>query len=252
MRFVLTLSTALVVMLTSLPSEACTIIAVGKDASADGSVLISQTDSGQDTRIYVVHGRKFEPGSKAPVYFGIQDATLELEDDGDILGYIPQAEETYTYFHTAYSHINEHQLAIAESTTDQREELKVTRETGGQIMTIEQAMIFALQPAEIGGPVEAGGLWHLATVQDVRDAQYSDLEDPATRKHVRRKYIHEKLTYYVVELTKNESPIEVYEHVLMRLAQQEADMVKTLSAQSQDPDSVTQQRIKEMQKLLNP
>ncbi len=68
-----------------------------------------------------------------------------MRDDGDILGYIPQAEETYTYFHTAYSHINEHQLAIAESTTDQREELKVTRETGGQIMTIEQAMIFALQ-----------------------------------------------------------------------------------------------------------
>ncbi|MGD9020953.1 MAG: C69 family dipeptidase [Lysobacterales bacterium] len=145
MRFVLTLSTALVVMLTSLPSEACTIIAVGKGASADGSVLISQTDTGQDSRIYVVHGQKFEPGSKAPVYFGIQDATLELEDDGEILGYIPQAEETYTYFHTAYSHINEHQLAIAESTTDQRKELRVTRETGGQIMTIEQAMIFALQ-----------------------------------------------------------------------------------------------------------
>ena len=146
MRVILTIITVLVAILAApITAEACTIIAVGKDATADGSVLVSQTDTGQDTRIYVVHGRKFEPGSRAPVYFGIQDATLELEDDGDILGYIPQAEETYTYFHTAYSHINEHQLAIAESTTDQREELKVTRETGGQIMTIEQAMIFALQ-----------------------------------------------------------------------------------------------------------
>ena len=146
MRYVLTLTTALVVLLASInTTQACTIIAVGKDASADGSVLISQTDTGQDSRIYVVHGRKFEPGSKAPVYFGIQDATNELGDDGDILGYIPQAEETYAYFHTAYSHINEHQLAIAESTTDQREELRVTRETGEQIMTIEQAMVFALQ-----------------------------------------------------------------------------------------------------------
>ncbi len=146
MRLILTLTTALVVMLASInTTEACTIIAVGKDASADGSVLISQTDTGQDSRIYVVHGKKFEPGSKAPVYFGIQDATNELKDDGEILGYIPQAEQTYTYFHTAYSHINEHQLAIAESTTDQHEELKVTRETGGQIMTIEQAMVFALQ-----------------------------------------------------------------------------------------------------------
>jgi len=40
--------------------------------------------------------------------------------------------------------------------------------------------------------------------------------------------------------------------VLVRLAQQEADMVKTLSAQSKDPTSVAQQRIKELQKLLNP
>ena len=122
----------------------------------------------------------------------------------------------------------------------------------GKLKPQLDAMIFALQPGEIGGPVEAGGLWHLATVQDVRDAQYSDLEDPATRKHVRRRYIHEKLNDYVVELRKNEFPVEVYEDVLIRLAQQEADMVKTLSAQSQDPASVTQQRIKEMQQLLNP
>jgi peptidyl-prolyl cis-trans isomerase C len=122
----------------------------------------------------------------------------------------------------------------------------------GKLKPQLDAMIFALQPAEIGGPVEAGGLWHLATVLDVRDAQNSDLDEPATRKHVRRKYIHEKLNDYVVELRQNEFPVQVYEDVLIRLAQQEADMVKTLSAQSQDPASVTQQRIKEMQKLLNP
>lgn len=114
------------------------------------------------------------------------------------------------------------------------------------------AMIFALQPAEIGGPVEAGGLWHLVTVQDVRDAKYSDLDEPATRKQVRRRYVHEKLDDYVVELRKNEYSVLVYEDALIRLAQQEADMVKTLSAQSEAPASVTQQRIKEMQKLLNP
>ena len=146
MRFLTTACTVAVALAASLNSvQACTIIAAGKNATVDGSVLVSQTDTGQDTRIYVVHGQSFEPGSKAPVHFGIQDATLDLHDDGDVLGYIPQAEKTYTYFHTAYSHINEHQLAIAESTTDQREPLKTTRETGGQIMTIEQAMVFALQ-----------------------------------------------------------------------------------------------------------
>ena len=146
MRLTTLVSTLTLVLLASVePAGACTMIAAGRGATVDGSVLVSQTDTGQDSRIYVVPAQRHEPGSRAPVYFGIQDATLDLHDDGEVLGYIPQVERTYAYFHTAYSHINEHQLAIAESTTDQRDELKVTRETGEQIMTIEQAMIFALQ-----------------------------------------------------------------------------------------------------------
>ncbi len=126
-------------------SNACTVIVAGKKATADGSVMISQTDAGPDSRIFRVPAQKFKPGDKAAVYFGIQDAERPLNDDGTILGYIPQVEKTYAYFQSAYSHINEFQLGIAESTTSQRDELIVTRETGKQIMTIEQAMIFALQ-----------------------------------------------------------------------------------------------------------
>jgi dipeptidase len=146
MKLPVALSTLFVALLAGAPgAQACTIIAAGKLATSDGSVLVSQTDTGQDSRIYVVHGREYPAGEMAPVYFGIQDATNALEDDGEVLGHIPQARRTYTYFHTAYSHINEHQLAIAESTTAQRPELVVTKDTGEQIMTIEQAMIFALQ-----------------------------------------------------------------------------------------------------------
>lgn len=68
-----------------------------------------------------------------------------LNDNGEILGYIPQVEQTYTYFQSAYSHINEYQLCIGESTTSQRPELQVNKGEGKQIMTVEQAMIFALQ-----------------------------------------------------------------------------------------------------------
>ena len=124
---------------------ACTIIAVGKKASADGSNIISHTDTGPDSRIFVVPAQTFKPGDKAPVYWGIQDADRDLYDDGIILGYIPQVENTYKYFQSAYSHLNEYQLGIGESTTAQREELTCTRENGEQIMTIEQAQIFALQ-----------------------------------------------------------------------------------------------------------
>ena len=123
----------------------CTIIAVGKKVSADGSVIISHTDCGADNRIRVVHGRSYKKGEMAPVYWGIQDIHRPLDDFGDVLGHIPQVEKTYTYFHSAYPHMNEHQLAIAESTTSQRKELQVDMAVCKQIMTVEQAQAFALQ-----------------------------------------------------------------------------------------------------------
>jgi len=113
-------------------------------------------------------------------------------------------------------------------------------------------VIFTLLPAEIGGPVEAGGLWHLVSVLDTRDAQYGSFDEAATRTYVRRRFIHEKLDNYVVDLRKNAFPVEVYEDVIIQQAQQEADLVKTLVAQSQEPLSVTQTRIKELQKQLKP
>jgi dipeptidase len=141
MRFIL-LSTLLI---STSYSFSCTIIAVGKKATADGSVIISHTDTGPDSRIFYVPGKTYKPGEKVPVFWGIQDADRPLNDDGKILGYIPQVEKTFGYFQSAYSHINEYQLGIAESTTAQREELICTLDNGKQIMTIEQAMIFALQ-----------------------------------------------------------------------------------------------------------
>ena len=135
----------LMLLLAPVGTDACTLMAAGKNATRDGSVLVSHTDTGQDSRIYRVAAATYKPGAMAPVYLDIQDATLPLRNDGRVIGYIPQVASTYAYFHSAYSHINEHQLAIGESTTMQRRELAVTHETGKQIMTIEQAMIFALQ-----------------------------------------------------------------------------------------------------------
>ena len=123
----------------------CTDIVVGKKASADGSVIISHTGCGAECRIHIVPAQTFKKGAMAPVYYGIQDVKKPIHNYGETIGYIPQVEKTYAYIHSAYPHINEHQLAIGESTLSQRDELKVDRETGKQIMTIEQAMLFALQ-----------------------------------------------------------------------------------------------------------
>ncbi|GKI20823.1 dipeptidase [Odoribacter laneus] len=137
--------TLLILFIVAFQSKACTVIVAGKKATVDGSVLNSHTDAGADCRIRVVAGQKYPAGSMAPVYYGIQRVDLPLEENGEILGYIPQVEQTYTYFQSAYSHINEYQLCIGESTLSQRPELQVDKGEGKQIMTVEQAMIFALQ-----------------------------------------------------------------------------------------------------------
>ena len=137
--------TFLILFIVAFQSKACTVIVAGKKATVDGSVLNSHTDAGADCRIRVVAGQKYPAGSMAPVYYGIQRVDLPLEENGEILGYIPQMEQTYTYFQSAYSHINEYQLCIGESTLSQRPELQVDKGEGKQIMTVEQAMIFALQ-----------------------------------------------------------------------------------------------------------
>ena len=134
---------------TSIPAvnsdDACTDIVVGRLASKDGSVITSHTGACDECRVHVVKGRTFAKGAKAPVYWGLQDVRSDIDEYGEILGYIPQAPKTYTYFHSGYSHINEHQLAIGESTMSQKKELRTNRKDGKQIMTVEQAMIFALQ-----------------------------------------------------------------------------------------------------------
>jgi dipeptidase len=83
------------------------------------------------------------------VYFGAEDGrkALPLGDFGKVIGHIPQVERTFTYFHTGYSQMNERQLAIGESTCSQRPELNVNFVEGitRQIMTIEQAQVFALE-----------------------------------------------------------------------------------------------------------
>ena len=112
--------------------------------------------------------------------------------------------------------------------------------------------IFALGPGEISTPVETPAGWHLVTVQDMQEAKFEDLGDTATRKLVRRKYLDDKLNAYVVSLRQNDFPVEVYQDVLIKLAQQEADMVKELAEKAKQPGSVTEQRVKELGKLLQP
>lgn len=124
---------------------ACTVIVAGKNATTDGSVIVSHSDAGSDCRVHVVPGQTFTAGAMAPVYWGMVDSGRPLGDYGDTLGFIPHVRQTFTYFQSAYPQMNEYQLAIGESTTSQREKLKLDLSVAKQIMTVEQAQAFALQ-----------------------------------------------------------------------------------------------------------
>jgi dipeptidase len=112
-----------------LGENGCMDVMVGKDATVDGSVITSHTVDGwydSDLNIRVISGQKFPKGAMVDVYWGLIREEL---DQPKKIGEIPQVEQTYTYFHDAYSHANEHQVLIGETT----------------IVTIEQLAAFALQ-----------------------------------------------------------------------------------------------------------
>ncbi|MEN8763187.1 MAG: peptidylprolyl isomerase, partial [Thiogranum sp.] len=120
----------------------------------------------------------------------------------------------------------------------------------GRAQPAMNEVIFKLGPGELGGPVESSEGWHLVTVLDVSDAKFDNFEDAATQKLTRRRYIHDQLDTYVMDLRKNDFTVEVYEDNMVRLSQQEADMVARLTEQAAQPGSKTEQRVEELKKMI--
>lgn len=106
--------------------EGCTSIVVGKLASIDGSTITSHScDSSTDrTWINIVPHKKHKRGSMCKIY--IKTKRTKGPDDKDVVkvGEIPQVPETYAYINTAYAVMNEHQLAIGETTIGQKNKLR--------------------------------------------------------------------------------------------------------------------------------
>jgi len=141
------LKTAVVALILaqSVCARACTVIVVGRDASADGSVITSQTADGMfDSNITVIPGQDFPADAMADVFWNLNGHGPAPPEK---IGEIPQVRKTYTYFHVGYPFMNEHQLAMAESTLSQQGKLQTSRGKKA-ILTIEQLQVFALQRAK--------------------------------------------------------------------------------------------------------
>lgn len=91
----------------------CTNLLVGKNASSDGSTMITYSADSYNLfgELYHFPAQKYPAGSKLKVYDW---------DTGKYLGEIDQVEETYNVI----GNMNEHQLAIGETTFGGREELE--------------------------------------------------------------------------------------------------------------------------------
>jgi dipeptidase len=108
-----------------LEFDSCTSILVGRLASVDGSTMTSHScDSGTDrTWMTIVPNAKHKPGDMAKVYYEPKRTKGPNDPDRLETGAIPQVPETYAFLNAAYPIMNEHQLAIGETTIGSRREL---------------------------------------------------------------------------------------------------------------------------------
>jgi dipeptidase len=110
--------------------NACTSLLVTKGASEDGSVIITYTCDGE----FHPHLEYEPPADYEP------DDSVEITDwRGNTYGKIPQVKHTYGVMNL----MNEHQLAIGETTFDGREELK----NPDGMLSYWDLIFFALQRA---------------------------------------------------------------------------------------------------------
>ena len=98
---------------SSRPSAACTNFLISKGASADGSTMITYAADSHELfgELYHWPAGRHAPGTMIPVYEW---------DTGSYLGEIAQAEQTWS----VVGNMNEHQVAIGETTWGGRPELK--------------------------------------------------------------------------------------------------------------------------------
>jgi len=105
--------------------DGCTSIEVGRLATVDGSVITCHTcDGPYRTWLNIVPHQTWPDKSMNKIYAGKMHTEFPDDLRGVIqTGEIPQVPETYRFLNTAYPCLNEHGLAIGETTIGGRREL---------------------------------------------------------------------------------------------------------------------------------
>src|SRR5665648_26614 len=105
----------------------CTIIAVGKDASVNGTAMITHNDdsSGADFRLWIIPALDWPEGSMRDIVVDSHNfidfgnwpkVDYTVNDSVAVVDQFPQVAHTYRYLHSRYSFMNEMGVAMGEST----------------------------------------------------------------------------------------------------------------------------------------
>lgn len=106
--------------------DGCTSVTVARQASADGSVMTSHTCDSHRSRSWldIQPPRKYSPNAMAAIVKRQPYDSLAMPTYRHVkVGEIPQVRSTHGFINTAYPCMNDHQLAIGESTFGGRKTL---------------------------------------------------------------------------------------------------------------------------------
>ncbi|HUU36858.1 MAG TPA: C69 family dipeptidase [Candidatus Desulfaltia sp.] len=107
------------------PEAGCTSIMAGRLATTDGSVITAHTCDGNYRQwVNIIPAAQHYEGGTTKVYRGKMhtETSTDLRDITE-KGEVPDVKETYAFLNTAYPCLNEHQLAIGETTIGGKREL---------------------------------------------------------------------------------------------------------------------------------
>lgn len=155
--------------------DACTTLAVGRKATADGSVMAAHSADGggnTDPRLVRIPGNVYPANSKRavfaspesyPRYAGVDPRStpgsipeylpencVESKENCAAwkpIGYIPQVEKTFAYYEAVYGVMNEHQVGIAESTCSGQFSAKSIHDGGRALLSINALSQIAMERA---------------------------------------------------------------------------------------------------------
>lgn len=140
---------------------ACSTFVVGKNASKDGSVLLSQSADGEfdfDVRLCHIPAKDHASNATRPIYFAYENyprfvgkgrgACYEAagqQKPYEAMGYIPEVAHTYAYFEGTFGIMNEHGVGIGETTCSGMFATLPISQGGQALLSIDELTHLALE-----------------------------------------------------------------------------------------------------------